>query len=367
MPSSDLPASLVSAGLATPENAAQWMAAAVDALAMQGLLEGGKSDQAETEKAPGEDRLRALRVEKMPPYVPKPGAIERRYRLLNTVALVRFEHPAQLRLVDAVLGHLACTDAAPATMVLELQGYLTSNGKHLRSRIYRDGIAINSIPRLSQLAPFVKAALWQSAVNAYEFQFYIHAGVVGTGKSCILLPASAGSGKSSLTAALTHGGYQYFSDEVALISRGTYLVPATPLAICSKSTGWDVMLRYHPDLMSLPMHRRDDDKLVRYIPPPSHATKLRPARVSHIIFPRYRAAAATILEPIGRGDALERLMAECISAREDFTLADARHLPCWVGQIDCHQLTFSSLEEAVALIKKVAPPAAELLPFTNAS
>ena len=180
--------------------------------------------------------------------------------------------------------------------------------------------------------------------------------MVGTGKSCILLPASAGSGKSSLTAALIHDGYQYFSDEVALISRGTYLVPATPLAICSKSTGWDLMLRYRPDLMSLPMHRREDDKLVRYIPPPSHATNLRPGKVSHIIFPCYRAGAISTLERIGLGDALERLMAECISAQEDFTLADAQHLLGWVGQIECYQLFFSSLDEAVALVRRVAPP-----------
>ena len=39
-----------------------------------------------------------------------------------------------------------------------------------------------------------------------------------------LLPAAAGSGKSSLTAALVHSGLGYYSDEVALIEPGTFLV-----------------------------------------------------------------------------------------------------------------------------------------------
>ena len=355
-PRDDLPAMLVSAALAVPENAQQWAETAIEVLRTQELLQKSCRGKSELNGVPPANRLRALRVEKMPPYTAIGDAIERYYQLLNTVALIRFEHPAQLRLVDSVLGHLARIDDAPPTVVIEIQGFLTSNGQHLRSRVYRDGAAINSIPRLSQLAPFVKAALWQSAVNAYDFQFYLHAGVVGKGDSCVLFPASAGSGKSSLTTALIHSGYHYFSDEVALVSRGSYLVPPAPLAICSKSTGWDVMRRYYPNLMSLPVHKRDDDKLVRYISPPADSRARQPTAVSHIIFPRYAAGSTSTLRKIGRADALEMLMAECIAAREDFSLADAQDLLRWVAQIDCYRLTFSSLDDAVNLVREVVPP-----------
>ena len=46
-----------------------------------------------------------------------------------------------------------------------------------------------------------------------------------------------------------------------------------PLAVCVKSTGWDLMSRYYPDIHSLPMHRRDDGKQVQYVPPPRGVAK----------------------------------------------------------------------------------------------
>jgi len=117
-----------------------------------------------------------------------------------------------------------------------------------------------------------------------------------------------------------------------------------------------VMCRYYPDLLTLPVHRRDDGKLVRYIPPPADLAKQRPAAVSHIIFPRYQAGASTELRPIERSQALGRLMAECMAARERFSQTNVGELIQWMAKIDCYCLTFSSLDEAVALIKKTAPP-----------
>lgn len=352
---SELPGRLVSKGLASRKDADQWVAGALDVLGTQGLLESRERAQPPAEAPVGDNRLLSLRVSKMPPYDPMEQAIERRYRLLQTRALFRFGHPAQARLVDSVFGHLATEEAFEPTVVMEIQALSSDGGKHLRSRIYRDGEAINSVPRLSHLGPFVKGALWQTAINNYDFQFYIHSGVVGTGETCILLPAAAGSGKSSLTAALTHAGYLYFSDEVALIERKTFRVPPMPLAICSKSTGWEIMQRYYPDLHQLPIHRRDDGKLVRYIPPPSGSVRQRPAPVSHIIFPRYQAGAVSELRRLTRSDALGRLMAECMAASERFDLAKVRELVDWIAQTECFSLTFSSLDEAVASVKATVP------------
>jgi hypothetical protein len=288
----------------------------------------------------------------MPPYQPAEKAIERRYRLLQTKALIRFAHPAQRRLVDAVFGHLATDeDFGTPDVVFEIQAVKRDEGRHLRSFIYRDGVPIAQPPNLSRLAPVVKGALWQTAVNAYDFLFYLHAGVVGTGESCVLLPAAPGGGKSSMTTALIHAGFQYFSDEVALVQRGSLLVPPMPLAICSKSTGWEVMARYYPNIEDLPMHGRADGKMVRYIPPPENAGRHAPAPVSHIVFPRYQAGAATELVSISRSDALARLMAECLALREPLNQAVAQQLVAWIAGIDCYSLTFSSLDDAVALVR----------------
>lgn len=357
-PVAQLPPILSSQGHVERSEAQRWVAAALEALGSHGLMLDDRAPPPPLPRVPQEDpRIAAMRVYFMPPFQPGKDLITRRYRLLETRALIRFEHPAQVRLVDAVLGHLATDEDFEPTMVLEIHGRENEGGKHLRSNIYLDGKPMQSAARLSGLAPLVKAALWQSAVNGHDFLFYIHAGVVGTGETCVLLPAAAGSGKSSLTAALTRDGFRYFSDEVALINRTTFLVPPMPLATCFKSTGWELMARYYPKLLELPVHRREDDKLVRYIPPPAGAAQQIPAPVSHIIFPRYDAVSGPEFNRISRSEALGRLMAECMALREPLNQSNACRLVEWVSGIDCYTLTFSSLDEAVALIKGVVPPA----------
>ena len=236
---------------------------------------------------------------------------------------------------------------------MEISAKILDNG-HLRSDIYRDREPIGRAHRLSRVAPIVKAALWQSAINAHDFLFYLHAGVVGTGTSCILLPAAAGSGKSSLTMALVDRGFSYFSDEVALIEPGTFRVPPVPLAMCIKSTGWDLMSRYCPQILSLPVHVRADEKVIRYIPPPENTAEQSAVPVSHIMFPRYEPDTPTRLERIDRSAALGRLMGECLALRQRLDQQNVRELVRWIAGIECYELTFSCLETARRLVVEAA-------------
>jgi hypothetical protein len=289
----------------------------------------------------------------MPAFVPFEPKWEQRYRLLNVCALIRFAMLEQVPWVNSVIGHLAIDDLASPTVALDIQGTKLNDGETVRSFIYRDGEPVEFVTGLNRLGPVVKGALWQSAVNAHDFLFYIHAGVVGTGKSCVLLPAAPGSGKSSLTAALVHNGFRYFSDEVALIERGTFLVPPMPMALCVKSTGWDVIARYHPQIDALPAHERMDGKVVRYVPPAARAIQQTGALVSHIVFPCYDKDAETELKPIARSDALGRLMVECLALRQRLTPTNIANLLRWIAEVDCYALTFSSLDEACGLVSQV--------------
>ena len=283
------------------------------------------------------------------PYRPFEPAAERRYRLLETCALVRFGHPAQIRLINSVIGHLATDDDVTPNIVMDISAELLNNG-HLQSDVYRDGAPFGRARRLSQVAPIVKAALWQSAINTHDFLFYLHAGVVGTGTSCVLLPAAAGSGKSSLTMALVDRGFLYFSDEVALIEPGTFRVPPVPLATCVKSTGWDLVSRYYPQISSLPIHVRCDQKVLRYVPPPGHKPEQTSVPVSHIIFPKYRPDARTRLERISRSEALGRLMGECLALRQRLDQNNVPELVRWIAGVECYELEFSCLEAAAQLV-----------------
>jgi hypothetical protein len=330
-----------------------WTASTLDALGSQGLLADGRTvslPPASSELAERVARLRAA----MPPFEPFKPAAQVRYRLLGVEALIRYGHGAQRRMVDSVIGHLRTEGAGTPALTIDVQSL--SEGRQIASNIYCNGKPEASATRLSSLAPLVKSALWFAAVNAHDFLLDLHAGVVGKDGRCVLLPAAAGSGKSSLTAALTHSGLGYYSDEVALVERGTFRVSPVPLAICVKSTAWDFMSRYHPELPGLPIHHRDDGKRVRYVRPVAARVQKEPGRVSHIFFPLYAKDEPTRLVPVARADALARLMDQCLALRLQMTPDNVEDLVNWISGIDCYALTFSSLDEAVALVRNTAFP-----------
>ena len=356
MPASELPGALVSERGAAPEDAERWAREALAALASLGLM--GKSDPIpSTDKsATGENHNASHQP--LPPFTPVKSVVEAQYRLLGTHALIRYSHPAQMRMVDHVIGHLKTAEPATPTLVIDIANKMWDCGTQMTSYVYCDGKDDGKANRLSHLGPIVKSALWLASVNAHDFLLDLHAGVVGKAGRCILLPAAAGSGKSSLTAALVHSGLNYYSDEVALLERGTFLVPPVPLAVCIKSTGWDLMARYYPQVATAPTHRRADRKHVRYVPPPRAALAKEPARVSHIFFPLYTKDEPTRLVPMARSEALAQLMDQCLAMRMRLEPKSVQELIQWIAGIECYALTFSSLDEAVALVRGTAfPPA----------
>jgi hypothetical protein len=346
---SELTQILTSRGIATPDQAERWVSETLAALRSCGILEEGATASVALNPVSARGEATAPEAVECAPYRAFEPAAEHRYRLLETCVLIRFGHSAQVRLVNSVIGHLAIEDHVAPDIVIDISAELLKNG-HLRSDIYRDGSPIGRARRLSHVAPIVKAAIWQSAINAHDFMFYIHAGVVGMGASGILLPAAAGSGKSSLTMALVHRGFLYFSDEIALIEPGTLRVPPVPLATCVKSTGWDLMSRYYPQMETLPIHVRSDGKVLRYVPPPAGAAGHTAVPVSHVIFPCYQPDARTRLERVNRSEALGRLMGECLALRQRLDQKNARQLVDWIAGIECYDLTFSCLETATQLI-----------------
>lgn len=348
VPASALAEELVSDGYATPGEATQWVAAVLDALGSHGFLENQAPTPAPVSDEEGH-AARMLRV--MPPFAPMEAVVEQRYQLLDTCALVRFTHLGQIRLVDCIIGHLK-TDAGTApTITLHLNSKTQANG-HIHTDVYLDNIPVGYAPRLGRLGPLVKGAFWSAAIRAHNFLFYIHAGTVGMDGACVLLPAAPGSGKSSLTAALTHRGFRYFSDEVALIQPETFMVNPMPMAFCAKSTGWDLLARYYPEILSVPTHIRSDGKVVRYVAPPADRIQKVPASVSHIVFPRYDKASKTELQPIARSEALGRLMSECLDQKHRLDRNNVEQLVRWISGIRCYALPFSSLEDAVELVAR---------------
>ena len=352
-PISGLEKELVSDGLTDSEEAAKWVTTVLDALGSHGLLDSRSGTTGRPVFELADESYRARMATEMPPFVPVESVCEQRYRLLGTCALIRFTHVAQVRLVDSIIGHLKTDAGTPHTITLDLHATALANG-HIHSDVYRDGEPVGYAQKLSRLGPLVKGALWSAAINAHNFLLYIHGGAVGTDKACVLLPAAPGSGKSSLTAALVHKGFRYFSDEVALIEPETFMVNPMPLALCAKDTGWDLIARYYPEILTVPTHGRSDGKIVRYVSPPPDRVQKAQASVTHLVFPRYDGQSKTELQPIARSEALGRLMSECMALRQRLDRNNVNDLISWITGIQCYALPFSCLDEAAELITQMA-------------
>lgn len=276
---------------------------------------------------------------------------EGRYRLLESRIRMRFTHDDHRALVDPVLGHLRDDGAGPPTVEFDV---IQAPGG--RIHLCRDGRSLLCCEARNQIAPLAKSLVWQAALHVHDYFLNIHAAVVGDGRRCFLLPAAPGSGKSTLAAALIQQGFEYFSDEVALLHERGLQVEAVPLALCIKAPGVAALSRRYPGLAALDVHLRSDGKRVRYLPPPAHAVPPPETRrpVAAIVFPRYRPEQATTLEPMDSAQALQWLLRECLVVDARLTLDRVAGLLAWIEQTPCYRLVVSDLDTAVALMKALA-------------
>lgn len=284
---------------------------------------------------------------------------QRHYYLLSTSFRVRFSTTKQLELVDPVLSHLQHA----ASMSSNMSSNLSSNShfdiiqdENGRIHICQNNLSVLSCALDEQIAPLVKSLLWQTAVNEHDYFLNIHGGVVSDGNHCLLFPAGSGSGKSTLVAALVCSGFDYFSDEAALLQEPEFCVESVPLAICIKSTGIDVLRDYYPNLPALPEHHRSDGKKVRYLSPISkHANYApTPLPVAAIILPRYSKEQPTALEKVSSIEALQGLMQECLIVNKPLNKDNVARLLTWVENTPSYRLTVGKLEVALELIKDLA-------------
>jgi hypothetical protein len=275
-------------------------------------------------------------------------AEERHYRLLSSHLTLRFSGEAQARIVHPILQHLA---AAPSDGTIVIDVVETANG----IAAYRDREFHAACAHLDQLAPIVKSLLWRTAVRDHRFFLDIHAGVVGDGNACILLPAAAGSGKSTLTAALVHDGFEYYSDEVALLEEGSFDVYPMPLAICVKKSGVEALAECFPQLRRFAVHRRGDGKDVIYLPPPNESLPSSNAArpVAAIVFPLYSAGASLCLQTLSKPEALKRLMDECLVVSMALDPVKVKALVRWIEKTPCYSLSYGSSEAAINAVRSV--------------
>jgi uncharacterized protein (UPF0276 family) len=290
-----------------------------------------------------------------PPAASPPSASTRHYRLLSTTFAIDAGSQVLSDRIHDALAHLDSDDPQP-DVVLQLRtaasgGWTVVAGESLAADVGDDGVV-----------PAVKQLVRQMAVDRHPFLMTVHAGVVSFPGGCLLLPAAAGSGKTTLTAALVHSGATYFSDEIAPLEPQTLAVSPVPLSLTVKDGALAALRPLFPAVDLLVTHAREDHMTVRYLPPPPESMPDPDARgtVKWIVFPRYEPGATTVLRAIDRPAALRRLLAESFVDRRRLDRGNVESLVQWMRDVDCFELPLSTLAAAVAELRTLTGPAVEL-------
>lgn len=191
-----------------------------------------------------------------------------------------------------------------------------------------------------------------SRANQY---LLFHAGAVEKGGRVLVLAGQPGSGKSTLTAALSLRGWRLFSDEFAIIRPGTEtLIPlARPIAL--KNQAIDAIRAFEPQVTLGPLFPKTRKGTVAHMQPPpacvQNMTTL--AKPAWVVCPSYQPDAPTKLRPLAKSHGFLRLAGNAFN----YELQGARGfktVTALTHRCDFFELPFSGLKAAVALLDDLA-------------
>jgi len=185
--------------------------------------------------------------------------------------------------------------------------------------------------------------------------FMLHSAVVAGGEGAAILPGRAGSGKSTLCAALVARGWRLLSDEVALIRPTDGSIQPVPRPISLKEASIEAMREFAPDAIFGPMWPGTAKGTVAHmLPPPDSVARVsETAQPKWILFPVFQSGAKARLQPLPKARALMRTADNAFNysvlGRQGFEL-----LADLIDRCDCFELRFDDLEQAVGKVNALA-------------
>lgn len=175
----------------------------------------------------------------------------------------------------------------------------------------------------------------------------LHAAVVEKNGRALVMPASTGSGKSTLSAALVHRGWRLLSDEFALIGKADGMVYPIPRPIGLKQASIPLIRNYAPELAMGPEFVDTRKGTVAHLRPPADAVRrmAEPAQPAWLVFPAFDAKLGRGLAPMSKASAF---IAASDSSFNYKVLGEAGfdQLGRFVDQCDAYDFPFDELGAA---------------------
>lgn len=254
--------------------------------------------------------------------------------------------PVEVAIAGAGLSHLLLPVPAPERVAASSRPcwHIIANGTA--------GVVIARKERparivaFEQAVPTLKARLVEDALAASE-RIALHAAALVCQDRAMLLCGQPGAGKSTLCVALTQAGFGFASDDVTLVdaqgqAQGLCFHPTL------KAGSWHLLPRLRDAIVAAPEHRRLDGAILRYLPMPQPRTGRH--CVGWIVLLDRRPDAPAELSPVDPVTALRTLFEGAYAGRRRSNASDVRMMSDLVASAKCLRLTYSDLQEAVALL-----------------
>lgn len=284
---------------------------------------------------------------------------ERTFRALDHRFVIRSDISGAGPVFDRLFGAFAVGANGTPRAVYELLMFRIGARSHdpaahdlIRNPRYElivNGRSTQRSPSVGSMLSWVIADMTESAVSTLSGYAAVHASAASADGGAVILPAPPAHGKTTTVAALVRDGWQFLTDEAALISLADGLVHPFPRPLMISPSSMAVL----PGLKErLPDAYESFRHFDHHVAPDDLRPDClsEPAAVRSIVFPSYVKGSPTALIPITRADALTGLLRSCFNFPELKGRA-VRALARIASEAACYRLSIGATEPAVHLIQ----------------
>lgn len=188
----------------------------------------------------------------------------------------------------------------------------------------------------------------------------LHAGALERDGAALLLPATPGSGKSTLTAAMSQRGWRLLSDEFGAFDPHADAFRSVLKPVALKNQSIDVIRRFAPSATFGPEFPKTRKGTVAHLaaPPDAVARRHQTARPGAVVLPKWQAGSPTRWERIEAHALFPALAFNAFNygllgaVGFQAVVQLVRRCPAW-------QLVYSDLDDALATIEAAWPDVLE--------